>query len=222
MYLIGLTGSIGMGKSQTATLFAQEGVPVYDADAAVHALYEKNGAAVAPIGALVPEAIVDGAVDRTILGQHVLKDADKLRALEAIVHPLAARAQMDFLEGALKLGAPNVVLDIPLLFETGGDGFVDCVVVVSAPFDMQRARVLARPAMSEERFNDILAKQTPDADKKSRADFIVDSSISVADAHAQVRVILKEIKGRDGTAYAARKARFEARDAQNIKPIKSS
>ena len=209
MYLIGLTGSIGMGKSATAQLFIEAGVPVYDADAAVHALYEKGGAAVVPIGALVPQAIVDGAVDRQILGQCVLQDGDKLKQLEAIVHPLAGQSQFDFLSAAKADKAPIVVLDIPLLFETGGAGFVDCVVVVSAPFDIQKQRVLARDGMSEARFNDILAKQTPDAEKRRRADFIVDSSISIADARTQVRAILDAVEGREGVAYASRMARFE-------------
>jgi dephospho-CoA kinase len=209
MYLIGLTGSIGMGKSATAQLFNEAGVPVYDADAAVHALYQKGGAAVALIGELVPQAIVDGAVDRNILGQHVLQDGDKLKQLEAIVHPLAGQSQFDFLAAAMADKAQIVVLDIPLLFETGGDGFVDCVVVVSAPFDVQRQRVLARQGMDEARFNDILAKQTPDAEKRQRADFIVDSSISIEDARTQVHAILTALKGREGTAYAARMARFE-------------
>jgi len=207
MFLIGLTGSIGMGKSLTASLFQKEGVPVYDADAAVHSLYEKDGAAVAPIGALVPEAIIDGAVDRAILGQHVLKDGEKLKALEAIVHPLAGEAQMEFLLRNEKAGTKVVVLDIPLLLEGNGEKFVDSAVVVSAPYDLQRARVLARPGMSEERFADILAKQVPDAEKRKRAEFIVDSSISVEDAEAQVRAILDAIEGRVGAAYAARKAR---------------
>lgn len=207
MYLIGLTGSIGMGKSLTASLFQKQGVPVYDADAAVHALYEKDGAAVAPIGALVPEAVVDGTVDRAILGAHVLKDAEKLKALEAIVHPLAGQAQMAFLLDNEAAGTKAVVLDIPLLLEGGGEKFVDSVVVVSAPYELQRQRVLARPGMSEERFADILAKQVPDAEKRKRAEFIVDSSISVEDAEAQVRAILDAIEGRVGAAYAARKAR---------------
>jgi dephospho-CoA kinase len=210
MYLIGLTGSIGMGKSATGQLFIEAGVPVYDADAAVHALYEKGGAAVAPIGALVPEAIVDGAVDRAILGQYVLKDGDKLKHLEAIVHPLAGQSQFDFLTKAMADNAPLVVLDIPLLFETGGDGFVDSVVVVSAPFAMQKKRVLARDGMNEARFLDILAKQTPDEEKRQRADFIVDSSISIADARTQVHAILAALEGKSGAAYEARLARFEA------------
>ncbi len=210
MYLIGLTGSIGMGKTQTAQLFEAEGVPRYDADAAVHALYEKGGAAIDPIAALVPAAIVDGAVDRDVLGQVVLKDTAKLKALEAIVHPLAGDTQMQFLAAQEVARVPCVLLDIPLLFETGGQDFVDCVVVVSAPFALQRERVLARPGMSEARFNDILAKQVSDKDKRARADFIVDSSISIEDAQTQVRAILGQIKGRDATAYAARKSRFEA------------
>lgn len=210
MYLIGLTGSIGMGKSLTASLFHDEGVPCYDADAAVHALYEKGGAAVAPIGALVPEAIIDGRVDRAILGQHVLKDGDKLKALEAIVHPLAGQQQMQFLHDSEAANAPVVVLDIPLLLETGGEKFVDSVVVVSAPFEVQRSRVLARPGMSEERFNDILAKQVPDDEKRKSAAFIVDSSISVEDARGQVRAILDTLKGREGTAYERRKQAMQA------------
>ena len=210
MYLIGLTGSIGMGKSATGQLFIEAGVPLYDADAAVHALYEKGGAAVAPIGELVPQAIVNGAVDRAILGQHVLKDADKLKQLEAIVHPLAGQSQFAFLTKAKADNAPMVVLDIPLLFETGGDGFVDCVVVVSAPFALQKKRVLARDGMSEARFADILAKQTPDEEKRQRADFIVDSSISIADARTQVHAILSALRGKSGVAYAARLARFES------------
>jgi dephospho-CoA kinase len=211
MFLIGLTGSIGMGKTLTASLFEDEGVPRYDADAAVHALYEKNGAAVEPIGTLCPEAIVDGAVNRAILGQVVLKDAEKLKQLEAIVHPLAGASQMQFLEAEVQKQTPFVLLDIPLLFETGGEGFVDCTVVVSAPAEVQKARVLARPGMTEERFYDILAKQVPDAEKRQRADFIVDSSISPEDARRQVRDIMQQVQGRAGQAYEARKARYQAR-----------
>ena len=190
MFLIGLTGSIGMGKTQTAALFEAEGVPRYDADAAVHALYEKGGAAVAPIGALVPEAIVDGAVDRGIPGQAVLKDADKLKQLEQIVHPLAGKSQMAFFAEQEQAKAEMVLLDIPLLFETGGDGFVDTVVVVSAPAELQRQR----------------------ADKRARAEFVVDTSISVEDAHRQVRDILTELKGREAKALAARIARMQNAD----------
>lgn len=212
MYLIGLTGSIGMGKTQTAALFEEEGVPRYDADAAVHALYEIGGAAVGPIGEMFPEAVRDGAVDRAALGQIVLKDAAKLAALEKTVHPLAGATQVDFLNAQIAAGATHVLLDIPLLFETGGHEFVDCVVVVSAPPDIQRARVLERPGMTEEKFADILAKQLPDTDKRAAADFIVDSSVSVADAHRQVKEILAAVLDRKGTALQARLDRAQVRD----------
>ena len=212
MYLIGLTGSIGMGKTQTAALFEEEGVPRYDADAAVHGLYEVGGAAVGPIGEMFPEAVRDGAVDRAALGQIVLKDGAKLAALEKMVHPLAGATQVDFLNAQMAAGATHVLLDIPLLFETGGHEFVDCVVVVSAPPDIQRARVLERPGMTEEKFADILAKQVPDSDKRAAADFIVDSSVSVADAHRQVKEILAAVRDRKGTALQARLDRAQVRD----------
>jgi dephospho-CoA kinase len=212
MYLIGLTGSIGMGKTQTAALFEEEGVPRYDADAAVHALYEIGGAAVEPICEMFPDAVREGGVDRAALGQIVLKDAAKLAALEKIVHPLARATQVDFLNAQTTAGASHVLLDIPLLFETGGHEFVDCVVVVSAPADIQRARVLARPGMTEEKFDDILAKQVPDSDKRAAADFIVDSSVSVADAHRQVKEILAALRDREGTALQGRLDRAAARD----------
>ena len=212
MYLIGLTGSIGMGKTQTAALFEEEGVPRYDADAAVHGLYEVGGAVVGPIGELFPEAVRDGAVDRAALGRIVLKDGAKLAALEKMVHPLAGATQVDFLNAQMAAGATHVLLDIPLLFETGGHEFVDCVVVVSAPPDIQRARVLERPGMTEEKFADILAKQVPDSDKRAAADFIVDSSVSVADAHRQVKEILAAVRDRKGTVLQARLDRAQVRD----------
>ena len=212
MYLIGLTGSIGMGKTQTAALFEEEGVPRYDADAAVHGLYEVGGAAVGPIGELFPEAVRDGAVDRAALGRIVLKDGAKLAALEKMVHPLAGATQVDFLNAQLAAGATHVLLDVPLLFETGGHEFVDCVVVVSAPPDIQRARVLERPGMTEEKFIDILDKQVPDSDKRAAADFIVDSSVSVADAHRQVKEILAAVRDRKGTVLQARLDRAQVRD----------
>ena len=212
MYLIGLTGSIGMGKTQTAALFEEEGVPRYDADAAVHGLYEAGGAAVGPIGEMFPEAVRDGAVDRAALGRIVLKDGAKLAALEKMVHPLAGATQVDFLNAQLAAGATHVLLDVPLLFETGGHEFVDCVVVVSAPPDIQRARVLERPGMTEEKFADILAKQVPDSDKRAAADFIVDSSVSVADAHRQVKEILAAVRDRKGTVLQERLDRAQARD----------
>ncbi|MGE0044366.1 MAG: dephospho-CoA kinase, partial [Hyphomonadaceae bacterium] len=170
MILLGLTGSIGMGKSATAQMFREAGVPVYDADAAVHALYAKGGAAVAPIAEAFPSAVKDGAVDRGALSGLVLNDPEAMRGLESIVHPLVRQAQMQFLDRHRKAGAAIVVLDIPLLFEGGGERFLDAVAVVSAPAAVQRARVLARPGMTPEKFEAILAKQMPDAEKRKRAD----------------------------------------------------
>jgi len=193
MMLVGLTGSIGMGKSETAKMFAAEGVPVYDADAAVHALYAKGGEAVAPIGAAFPDAIKDSAVDRAALSKAVLGKPDEFKKLESIIHPLVARVQLDWLEARKGEGAQIVVLDIPLLFETGGEARVDKVVVVSAPADVQRARVLARAGMTEEKLDAILAKQVPDAKKREQADYIVDTSRGLDDARAQVKAIISDL-----------------------------
>lgn len=194
MRIIGLTGSVGMGKSVTARLFSEAGVPVHDADAAVHRLYE--GDAVAPVEAAFPGVTVDGRIDRPRLAARVLNDPAALKALEAIVHPLVRREEEAFLAAARAAGAPVAVLDIPLLFETGGDARVDHVVVVSAPADLQRARVLRRPGMTPEKFSAILAKQLPDAEKRRRADFIVDSSGGFDSARAQVRAILAALPTR--------------------------
>ena len=157
MITVGLTGSIGMGKSTTAAMFAAEGVPVYDADAEVHALYAKGGAAVAPLEAAFPGVVVDGAVDRTLLSQRVVGKPDELKRLEAIVHPLVGESRVGFFQKAVADGADIVILDIPLLFETGGEKRMDAVVVVSAPADLQRERVLARPGMDEAKLDAILA-----------------------------------------------------------------
>lgn len=194
MKLIGLTGSIGMGKSATAQMFREEGVRVYDADAAVHAIYAQGGSAVAPVGALFPDAIVDGAVDRTRLSQAVLNDAEALKKLEAVVHPLVALEQQKFMAEARAAGADLVVLDIPLLFEKGGEKRVDAVVVVSAPEEVQRERVLARAGMTPEKFEAILSKQTPDAEKRARADHVIDTSQSFDHARAQVRAVLDALR----------------------------
>jgi dephospho-CoA kinase len=191
MFVLGLTGSIGMGKSTTARLFAEEGVPVHDADAAVHALYE--GEAVAPVEAAFPGTTRDGRVDRALLAQAVVGKPDAMKRLEAIVHPLVAKARDRFLAGARAAGAPMVVLDIPLLFETGGDTIVDAVVVVSAEPEIQRQRVLERAGMTVEKFEALLAKQTPDAEKRRRADYIVDSGHGIEQARQQVREILARI-----------------------------
>ncbi len=189
MIVLGLTGSIGMGKSTAASFFAEEGVPVHDADATVHALYA--GEAAALIEAAFPGTTVDGKVDRERLAGRVLGDPAALRRLEAIVHPLVRREEERFLAAAAAAGAKVAVLNIPLLFETGGDARTDAVVVVSAPSDMQRDRVLARPGASAEKFEGLLAKQMPDADKRARADFVVDTSQDFDSTRAQIRAILR-------------------------------
>jgi dephospho-CoA kinase len=190
MFVIGLTGSIAMGKSTTARLFAEEGVPVHDADATVHRLYE--GEAVGPIEAAFSGVTKAGKVDRAALGQRVAGDQPALRRLEQIVHPLVRASEVQFLKKAEASGAPTVVLDIPLLFETGGDRRVDAVVVVSAPAEMQRARLIAR-GIEMERLEALLARQMPDAEKRQRADFVVDSSQGIEHARTQVRQILKAV-----------------------------
>jgi dephospho-CoA kinase len=190
MFVIGLTGSIAMGKSTTARLFAEEGVPVHDADATVHRLYE--GAAVGPIEAAFPGVTKAGKVDRPALGKRVAGDQPALLRLEQIVHPLVRASEVQFLKKAEASGAATVVLDIPLLFETVGERRVDAVVVVSAPAEMQRARLIAR-GIEMERLEALLARQMPDAEKRQRADFVVDSSQGIEHARTQVRQILKAV-----------------------------
>jgi dephospho-CoA kinase len=196
MFILGLTGSVGMGKSVTARFFAEAGVPVHDADAVVHRLYE--GAAVPAIEAAFPgttttSATGVGKVDRAKLAARVLGDAAALKRLEAIVHPLVQEDEQRLLAEAEQRGEKVVVLDIPLLLETGGDRRVDAVVVVSAPPEVQRARVLERPGMTAEKLEAILAKQMPDAEKRRRADFVVDTSRGFAAAREQVRAILAAV-----------------------------
>ena len=191
MFILGLTGSIGMGKSATAKMFAEEGVPVHDADAAVHRLYW--GEATPLIEAAFPGTTSGGKVDRAKLGQRVLGDKEAIARLEAIVHPLVMQARERFVADAERSGAKVAVLDVPLLFETGGDKRVDAVVVVSAPAEVQRARVFERPGMTGGKFAIILTKQTPDAEKRARADFVVDTSKGFDAARAQVRDILKAV-----------------------------
>ena len=191
MLVLGLTGSVAMGKSVTARFFAEAGVPVHDADSVVHRLYE--GDAVAVIEAAFPGTTANGKVDRVKLGSRVMGDLAALRQLEAIVHPLVWDAEKRFLEEAQAKGAPVVLLDIPLLFETGGDQRVDAVVVATAPAEVQRARVLARPGMTPQRLEAMLARQMPDSEKRLRADFIVDTSRGFDDARAQVQAILKQV-----------------------------
>lgn len=196
MIVIGLTGSIAMGKSSAAQMFAELGVPVFDSDAAVHRLYGKGGPAVGPIAALAPEAISDGAVDRNILSALIRRKPELLKAVENAVHPLVRQEQENFLASSEQEGHALAVLDIPLLFETGRSSSVDAVVVVSAPAEMQRARALARPGMSGEKLDLILARQMPDAEKRRRADFVVDTSGSFDDTRRQVAQIVERLKAR--------------------------
>ncbi len=194
MITVGLTGSIGMGKSTTAAMFAAEGVPVYDADAEVHALYAKGGAAVEPLEAAFPGVVVDGAVDRAKLSHYVVGKPDELKRLEAIVHPLVGESRVGFFQKAVADGADIVILDIPLLFETGGEKRMDAVVVVSAPADLQRQRVLARPGMDEAKLDAILARQMADAEKRARAHFVIDTGQGLDHARDQVRDVLKRLR----------------------------
>ena len=193
-FVLGLTGSIGMGKSATAGIFRRLGVPVHDADAAVHRLY--RGRAAPLVEKAFPGTVIDGAVDRGRLGAAVLGDPARMRELEAIVHPLVREEEEAFLERAAL--AAIAVLDIPLLFETGGEARCDAVLVVTAPASVQRERVLARPGMSEEKFQSILSKQMPDAEKRARAHFLVDTSRGFISAEAQVRSVLACPAGRPG------------------------
>ena len=191
MIVIGLTGSIGMGKSTTAKMFAEAGVPVHDSDEAVHRLY--SGAAVPLVEAAFPGVTVDGRIDRNLLGQRVIGNSEAIRKLETIVHPLV-RADADaFLARNRATGAKLAVLDIPLLFETGGRDRVDKVVVVSAPADIQRNRVLARPGMTPEKFEAILARQVPDAEKRRLADFVVDTGAGMEAARRSVEQIIQAL-----------------------------
>lgn len=186
MKIVALTGSIGMGKSTTSVMFKDLGVPIWDADAAVHRLYAPDGAAIPPLQALIPEAIGPEGVDRTVLTRKILQDPGLLKQIESIVHPLVGKDRADFLVAAREQGAPLVMVDVPLLFETGGEAYVDAVIVVSCPPDLQRARVLARPGMTEEKFESILARQTPDEVKRAKSDFVIDTGLGLDAAREQV------------------------------------
>jgi len=192
--VLGLTGSIGMGKSATAQMFRDLGIPVFDADEAVHALYGPGGEAVTPVDAAFPGVAVDGAIDRERLSAQVVGTPEAMKKLERIVHPLVRARQQAFLETARREGADIVVLDIPLLFETGGEARVDKIVVVSAAPEVQRERVLARPDMTVAKFEAILAQQVPDAEKRARADFVIDSNVSLDDARAQVAALVDALR----------------------------
>jgi dephospho-CoA kinase len=199
MIVVGLTGSIGMGKSTTAAMFADAGAPVYDADAEVRRLYATNGAAVGPVEAMFPGVVVDGAVDRGRLADRVLGDPAALARLNGVVWPLMGAAREAFFRSAREAAAPIVVLDVPLLLETGGEASVQVVVVVSAPAEVQRSRVLARAGMTPAKLEAILAAQMPDAEKRVRADFIIDTSQGLESARARVAEILDILRARANT-----------------------
>lgn len=197
--IIGLTGSIGMGKSTAAHRLKELGLPVFDADAAVHALY--MGAAVAPIEAKFPGVVRDGTINRSALAAQLLADPSRFKCLERIVHPLVQAAEREFLRAAAERGDKIAVLEIPLLFETGGDRTVDVTLVVSTTPQLQRDRVLARPGMTEEKLAGILARQLPDAEKRARADYVVDTSATLAETRAGIDKIINQLHGRTGTAF---------------------
>ncbi len=194
MKRIGLTGSIGMGKSTTAAMFHEAGIPVYDADAAVHAAYGVGGIAVGPVGEAFPGVVRDGRVDREALRQRVLGDPEAMQRLNAIVHPLIGRDRTGAFAAAEAGGADMIILDVPLIYETGGERNMDAVIVVTAPADVQRARVLAREGMSPERLDAILAQQLPDAEKRARADYVVDTSQGLSHARTQVQAIIAALR----------------------------
>jgi len=193
MIVVGLTGSIAMGKSETARMFRRLGYPVFDADAVVHQLYSRGGRAVEPLSKAFPAALDNGAIDRQHLAAQVVGDAEAMKKLEAIVHPLVRKRQTVFLRKARQAGHQLVVLDIPLLFESGRKGEVDKVVVVSAPAALQRARALERPGMTDQKFEAIMSRQVPDAEKRRLADFVIDTSHSLEEAYEQVRAAVDQM-----------------------------
>lgn len=203
-FILGLTGSIGMGKSTTSGFFRARGVPVHDADATVHALY--RGRAVPAIAAAFPDAVVDGAVDRTRLSAAVVGKPEQLRQLEAIIHPLVREEELGFIARCRKAGAGVAVLDVPLLLETAGEGRCDAVCVITTAANIQRERVLARPGMTVEKFEAILARQMPDSDKRRRAHFLVDTGHGLLAAQRQVDSILRALAARPGRGTSARAA----------------
>jgi dephospho-CoA kinase len=195
MIVLGLTGSIAMGKSTAAAMFRRLGVPVYDADRAVHRLLGKGGAAVTPVATTFPGVVVDGTIDRRLLGERVFGNAAALRELERILHPLVLRERQRFLRAARLQGRRLVVLDIPLLFETGGERACDAVAVVSAPASLQQARLLQRPGMSPERIAGVMRRQMPDKEKRRRADFIIPTGLGKASTYATIRGIVSTLLG---------------------------
>lgn len=197
MIILGLTGSIGMGKTTTAGLFADEGCPVFNADKAVHELYGKGGKAVPLIQAVFPDAVVDGAVDRARLGAHMRADPLNLKVLESFIHPWVEEMRQAFFDRSRKDNADIVVLDIPLLFETGGDKNVDVAVTVSAPAHIQKKRVMARPGMTEELFEMLLSRQLPDKEKRRRADFVLSTGVSIPETRKQVQDLVRKLRAKE-------------------------
>jgi dephospho-CoA kinase len=196
MLVIGLTGGIGMGKSAAAERFAEHGIPVFNADTCVHRLYE--GDAVGAIESAFPGVANDGRIDRKLLSEKIAGSPERLLRLEQIVHPLVVAAELDFLRAAEKKGARLAVLEIPLLFETGADSRVDVTVVVSAAADVQRARVLSRPGMTADKLEHLLARQLPNAERVARADYVVDSGLSLADMRIEIDRLIESLKSREG------------------------
>jgi len=193
-YILGLTGSIGMGKSTTAGFFREAGIPVWDADASVHSLYDTGGAGVRAIEALSPAAIKDGAVDRTALRQAIVGDSGLLKRIEEVMHPMVLEDRQNFLD--LNADKPLIVCDIPLLFETGAQAWLDGVLVVTADVAVQDQRVMDRDGMTREVFETILAKQTPDAEKRRRADYLIDTGLGLDHAQAEVLSLIERLKGK--------------------------
>ena len=201
MIKLGLTGSKGMGKSTTASMFSARGVPVYDADAAVHQVYAPGGAAVKAVSEAFPDVLdAQGGIDRSKLRERVVGDSEAMKRLEQIIHPIVSGLQVSFLEKTASQGAEIIVLDVPLLYETGGDKRVDYVVVVTAPEDVQRERVLARGQLTPAQLGEILTRQLPDKEKRQRADFVIDTSLGLEYAEAQVDAVLRTLRSDVATA----------------------
>ncbi len=191
---LGLTGSIGMGKSTVGKMFEKLGIPVYNVDARVHVLYEPGGLAVKPVRDAFPEAVIDGRVDRPVLSKLVVGNDEAIKKLESIVHPLVGLDRQDFISKAEQDGKSMIVLDIPLIFETGGEKNFDTIIVVSAPADLQRERVLAREDMTAEKFEAILARQVPDTEKRQRADHVIDTGCTEEETFDQVKALVEKLK----------------------------
>ncbi|MGB0907279.1 MAG: dephospho-CoA kinase [Maricaulaceae bacterium] len=196
MIILGLTGSIGMGKTTTAAMFKDEGCPVFDADAAVHSLYAKGGRAVALIRAVFPDAITDGAINRARLGEHMRADPLNLTVLESFIHPMVADLRAEFFKTAAEQDADIVIMDVPLLFETGGDTYVTKTVVVTCDPKIQKQRVMARAGMNAELFKTLLGRQLPDSEKRKRADILIYTDVSLENTREQVQAVLKDLRAK--------------------------